>query len=554
MSLMLLEFFRGALRPNERSMFFPFLQGLARERGFQTLWLCFGGDVAHRPGAPAGETLFAKLPPADLRTLAGRLESFRPTHVLANDRLSRAALRLLAARTPPPKHLVMPQLGLVPGAETGRPDARVPNGPGRGSDFARCGWFLDWLGVKDSRLAARYLVERGAPDYSAVMANASARMAESQIAIVSGMQCGYRRLAAKNPCFRGVDLSGMEQYRGCSFCGAAGLPPITPPKADTLALIETQIRRILATAGAAGRDKSFYGFYDIRAFWRFDEVSHIILRLKVPPAVFLFAPRIDDVLRSRGRIERMLPALAGAGHEVRVLSMGVENFSRRENSRLNKDISLAQVDAFLALMRKWDRAYPGVFKPFKAGQAQVELGLILFTPWTTLADIRMNLTRAAARGFADRGYWLYSTLMIEPRTPIHRLADAGGDILVERFPDRGQVYGLFKNEGEFLKAVPWRFRDAQVEDYFALLVRVCAAEREGSDCAFFRGDREYELACGLYAQANQRARISPLAVAFALLELMEAPRPPRSRAELLRRALARAVIKAVPRAVRPGYR
>ncbi|MDD5630169.1 MAG: hypothetical protein PHU21_13965, partial [Elusimicrobia bacterium] len=538
MRLLLLEFFRGALRPKERSLFFPFLQGLARELGCPTLWLCFGGDVAHEPGAPAGETLFAKLPAADLRTLAVHLAALRPTHVLSNDRLSRAALSLLSARTPPPKRLVMPQLGVLPAPGAERAPFSV--GGGTGDGFARCGWFLDWLGLQEPRLAERFLIGRAVPDYAAVMANASARTARCQIAIVSGSQCGYRRASAQSPGFRGVDLGELKAHRGCSFCCAATLPSLTPPGDDPLALIETQLRRILETAGATGRDKGVYGFYDCRAFARFDAVFRLVLRLGLPPSVFYFAPRIDDVLRARARVERTLPALARAGHEVRVLSMGVENFSRRENERFNKGLSLSQVDRFLALMRRWDRSWPGTFKPFKAGQAQVELGLILFTPWTTLADIRTNLDRAAERGFPDRGYWLYATLIIEPMMPLHRLAQAHGGILAARFPDPGQVYGLFKNEGEFLKAVPWRFRDRRVADYFALLVRVCAAEREGDACPFFRGDPLFAAAAALYRRTNRRAATSPLQFARALLGLMEQRRAPRSRTGLLREALARA--------------
>jgi hypothetical protein len=80
MRLMLVEFFRGALRRNERSMMFPFLKGLAAERGFETLWLCYGGDLAHRDGAAPGSTLFASLPGEDLASLARRLKKFRPTH------------------------------------------------------------------------------------------------------------------------------------------------------------------------------------------------------------------------------------------------------------------------------------------------------------------------------------------------------------------------------------------------------------------------------------------------------------------------------------------
>jgi hypothetical protein len=232
--------------------------------------------------------------------------------------------------------------------------------------------------------------------------------------------------------------------------------------------------------------------------------------------------------------------------------MGVENFSESENERLNKGITLAQVDEFLALAQRWEDAYPGVFMPFKAGQDQIELGFILFTPWTTLTDVRINLECATARHFCATGYWLYSTLDIQEMEPMYRLAEQAGDLLVERFPDRGQFYGVFLNETEVGHLVPWRFRDSKVADYFAMLVRVCAAEREGADTVFFREDPESPLVERAYRDAKRRVKTTPLEVARLLLDVMEAARPPYSRTELLLRVIggiAHAPLSAPARAI-----
>ncbi|MBI4677226.1 MAG: hypothetical protein HY748_06555 [Elusimicrobia bacterium] len=218
----------------------------------------------------------------------------------------------------------------------------------------------------------------------------------------------------------------------------------------------------------------------------------------------------------------------------------MENFSERENARFNKGITLAQVDEVLALLDKWKRAYPGALKPFKGGGEKVDLGFILFTPWTTLKDVSINMECAKERHFLEKGYWLYSTLRILPDAPLHCLAKKEGGILADSFPDRGQFYGTFHNTGDYPDAVPWRFKDPKTADYFAMVVRVCAAALEEDDCAFFRKDPDFALARRLYAEANERARVSPLAIAFALLDLMEAARPPYSREALLREAVSRA--------------
>jgi hypothetical protein len=254
--------------------------------------------------------------------------------------------------------------------------------------------------------------------------------------------------------------------------------------------------------------------------------------------VFLFNPRIDDVLRVRRLVESTLPALARAGHEVRFLSMGIENFSEIENRRFNKDITVAQVDDFLALARRWEELYPGVFRPFKAGHEKVELGFILFTPWTTLRDLRINLTLARERHFAETGYWLYSVLHIRNVEPLYHLALKEGDVLVKGWPDRGQAYGLVKNEGEAGPMIHWRFKDPRVSDFFALLVRICAADREGAACSFFKGDPEFALACRLYARAGED--VTPLGFALSLLERLESAPANYVRVDLMRKVLVKA--------------
>ncbi|MDD5628190.1 MAG: hypothetical protein PHU21_03935 [Elusimicrobia bacterium] len=537
--LMLLEFFPGALQRNERSLLFPFLKGLARQRGLPAHWLCFGKDPAQAQREPGGRGSGLELGAQDRRALEERVRLWRPTHVVSTEPLALRTRRCLWAaglrsafavmRPPAPASPVAEPRGLLMSSD--------PQDP---RYFAKSGWFLGWLGLAAPETEPGYLIEGAEPDYEAELGNAAARAARPHLTIVSGSLCANRRLVRDNPLFRRAlapAASPAEEPRGCAFCDSRR-ESLTSPGADLLALVEKQFRGVLRTAGRQGRDSGVYEFYDIRAFLRFDEVFAVVLRLGLPPSVFLFNPRIDDVLRARERIARALPGLARAGHEVRILSMGIENFSERENARFNKHISAAQVDRFLALSEQWQRSYPGVFRPFKGGREMVEFGFILFTPWTTLADIRVNLEAAARRRFGERGYWLYSTLIIYRCTPILYLARKDGEVLVNRFPDRGQVYGLVKNEDEPDRVVPWRFKDAKTAEYFAVLVRVCAADREGRGCAFFRGDRDFELALGLYERVSQRVRVSPLDVAFALLEVLEPRSRPRGRAELLRRALA----------------
>lgn len=550
--LMFIEFFPDALRRIERSMLFPFLKGLAQEKGIETTWLCFGArQYDMKPGSEEWTSSVGQAGSTEL-ALGMHLDSFRPTHIISSDELQGALRKRIGAVAPRPAFIVMPTStqAYVGQPESGAPDEAVSVDPSDRRHYVRCAWFLDWLGLSEPARDPKYLIEAADPDYAACLVDEAALALKPLISIASGVLCGNRRRLRDNPMFKGIlptaSVPGAPDggHHGCSFCGS-DRAPLTASGANIPALVEKQFRGILKTAGAVGRNKGFFEFYDIQAFWKFDEVFEVILRLKVPPAIFLFNPRVDDVIRAKERIAKTLPALAKAGHEVRILSMGIENFSEQESRRFNKGITVEHVDGFLALAKEWGSAYPSVFKPFRGGSEKIELGFILFTPWTTLKDIRINFEHAIARNFTEKGYWLYSTLNIRPGDPLSLLAKKDGGILGAGFSDKGQLFGLFKNEGDGAKVVRWRFRDAKAADFFAVIVRVCAAEREGNSSVFFAGDPLFALAQSLYAEANAQAPTLPFAVARCLLDLMESKKPPRSREKLLRESFRRALSEAL---------
>ncbi|MBI5623002.1 MAG: hypothetical protein HY924_04405 [Elusimicrobia bacterium] len=557
MRLLILEFFPTVLCRNEKAFFFPFLSGIGRSHGCDPVWLCLG-ETLRPDGAESSGRIFRAVPTAlDLKLLAARLKGLKATHIVSSELLSPAALRVLRSAAPQAKLLVMPTPQEVHSASSmprrcamrSHADALSPE-PEHRKFFPKCGWFLDWLGVRDETLAGSYLVE-AEPDYRAEMLNEAARFSQAHITIMGGSLCGNLRTLDRNPCFAKV-LSKHADHRGCAFCGST-MHPFSPPGQDVPGLVERQFRAILKSRKGQSRTKGVYEFFDIHAFRRFDEVFEVVLRLGVPSGVFLFNPRIDDVLTAADRIEKVLPRLAKAGHEVRILSMGIENFSPAENLRFNKDISPAQVDRLIELTRRWGKAYPKVFRPFKGGSSLPEFGVILYTPWTTLKDLRINLEAASARGFGGAGYWLYSTLLMYPDSPLHSLALEEKGIAAKRFPDRGAVYGAFSNEEESRSVVPWKFKDTKVADFFAIMVRVSAAAMEGAGCPFFKGDREFRGLERIYTEASESCRVTPLAVAFRLLGLME--RGTRgSKEELLREAVREPAQSAGPSEEHAGRR
>ena len=86
-----------------------------------------------------------------------------------------------------------------------------------------------------------------------------------------------------------------------------------------------------------------------------------------------------------------------------------------------------------------------------------EAGSILFTPWTTLADIALNLERGEKMGFPADGRWLVTLVLLYPGLAMTRMAELAGDILCERFEDPAPELSLVIPLHPEL-VLPWRFR------------------------------------------------------------------------------------------------
>jgi hypothetical protein len=533
--LLLVEFLRQdeQVHRHAKSMLFPFLLGCARARAVPARWVCLGAAIPCVVGRDAGRSRQVEMPAADWAALFAAVAAHRPTHVISSDELPPAMTRRLLASPGLARYRVMTEQG-------GWSDGNEPK-DAFPPDERRRGWFTAWLGLADDDPAA-YLLESAAPDYGAVLANAAARAAATPITILGGHQCSNRRRIRANPIFDDVTPAG-DPRAGCSFCGFVDRR-WHDERTDSLDLAEQQLRRLQATAGRegrGGRDRGTYDIFDIGLLLRFDDFFARVLRLGLPPSTFLFCPRIDDLVHAAARIEATLPALQAAGHRVRAMSMGIENFSAAENARFNKGITVAQVDALIALADRWDAAFPGVFTVFKGAsraEGRGQLGFILFTPWTTLADVRENLRLAAARSFPPHGYWLYSALQLKPNAPITALARRDG-LLGRRREELGQLYGAVVTGAEVQSFVPWRFRDARVARLFHVLSRVGASHRDGAASPVFADDADFHEYHALLA-ALERRRPTTLALAEAMIELLDGPAPPRTGTALLRAALAAA--------------
>ncbi len=556
--LWLLEFVTSLRQRTDRAMLFPFWKGWAEDHGVETRWLCVGGRYeVSRDGGGRYDAVVA-LDPEDEASLVRELERGRPTHVLTNEDPCESLDRALRTCAPGVSVACVSSLSRTCRCFVEVLEECLHGAPAawrRDRSFAamdvlqRDTWFARWLGVplRPIRAASRgqsappprpprlgyRVADRAQPRYDAEMFNEAAARYEPMIRIVGGVFCDYRRPVRASEAYRDVDLSGCSRDHGCAFCPVRS-PALTRPEGDPVRQAARQFETLVRGGRRVPRDLGHYDIHDVRLFRRVDEFAKMVCALKMPPSTFYFSPRIDHVLKARNRLETALGLLAGAGHTLRLFRIGAESFSEAQQARFNKGISRSQIEAVLALIRDLERRWPETF------QCTQPLAFITFTPWTTLEEVRETLSEARRWGLPPRGRWLYSTLELDRDAPIAALAMRDGDIVVADWEDAALQYatsvvGTFRDE-----QVPWRFRDARVATFHAILVRLCAAVERDFPDRVFDGDALYGR-IREWVQSEGAGSVEPLDFAEQLLEVMAGAPPPWDRDALARETLARLV-------------
>lgn len=540
-------------------MFYPYLTGIARDCGASSLWLYFVGTPRVQWDRPFGRTLRAHIPEADAARLRERIEGFRPTHVVCNE-IPSPELRAAIESAGDFKLLVMPcefdMEALVWGERMPELDPHLALVSGLGEDrncIHRPAWFADWLGGAAHPKEAEHILDSTEPGYEAVQANDGENFNPGfPLIIVGGQSCRGRPRVAGNPRFR--HLAGAAEFQpGCSFCGGAdeqGL--LSRHRRGSLALAEAQLRALDATEPARSRGRGTYIVHDLALFMRIDSFFKMVHKNKLKPAKFVFCPRIDDVLNARARVDSILALAAEGGHRIGFDIMGIENFDPKTMELYNKNITVAQADELVSVMNGWREKWPQVFDPFHGGKNWL---MLLFTPWTTLPELRLNYDEAARRGFDSDQFWICTSLMLRKGSALAALAEDEGGIIIPEHEDRGLLFFPVCGMQAMWGSLAWRFKDAKVSDFYRILIRVYAALEHPASRALFGDDPELDLFARIYCGAGPgeplaRPAWSLLAVARTLLDLFEAAPAPWSREALLREAVSRVKAATPPRAAK----
>ena len=353
--MMLIDLLPDAAVHNLGTIAYPFLMGLSRLIGWRACWCVLG--VRYAPD------LLYTLTPRDLRLLLVEVRRRKPRVVVLNQHLPKKQLSDISAAVPGAR-LVRWTLGedlqyLADHVRRRIPEARGPV-------------------LEDPRL-----LDRIQPIYRRKILNRAPWALNPLIEVMGGSRCSYYAPVAGNPFYRRLQLP--EAVMGCSFCSRPDPKSSHWTIQGSLDFAVKQIAAVCRQRPAKGAEKrlNLVGF----ELWkRFEELVLALVQRGVRGVELDFMLRLDELLGGRGAIERCLPLLAQNGIALRINGLGVENFSPEENMRLHKGITAEQVHEATSFMLETHARRPEHFRlPFGG------LGMILFTPWTRLEDLRINL-------------------------------------------------------------------------------------------------------------------------------------------------------------------
>jgi hypothetical protein len=427
---------------------FPFVHAWLKRLGVATRWLRFALDPAVQ--FERGESGIG-LDETDLATLADHLRRERATHVLLSAPPAAALLERIRGAAPAAD---VRRVGRHDEAESCRADPADGAAAPRGLALEP-GALSDWLGL-DPPAGATTVVESDGlrPDFGFLAANEAARRMDPLGFMVTGAECLYRRSLVDAPAYAGVDLAGCRTT-GCAFCTTGGTGPTR--SGPVAGRVIEQIDAFLETypfAGAEWRPRLRLPGH--QAFREAADLAAALRGRTLRGLDLLLDARTDHILAREVDLARAAQLLEGTGHRVHVCLVGVESFARAELERMNKGVEPWQNLAAIRVLRTLERRHPRSFGFREHGG----LSTILYTPWTTLYDLGLNL--AVARHFRLSPYLgklLHSRLRLYDRLPMTALARRDG-LLRDTYDDPALDTA---RRNFYPDEIPWRFLDPRVE-------------------------------------------------------------------------------------------
>lgn len=303
---------------------------------------------------------------------------------------------------------------------------------------------------------------RYAPNLHPKIVNPEAFPGSRTFSINGNNGCPYQADARDNPLYAGVTMpEGVG--KGCAFC-TTGNKYDGRPARETGARVLEQIRYVRREAPEQAR----IVLKDQNPFAYLTEVVETLAQEGAGPFTLMLETRADWLTRSAARFDAALAAASRSRIRIVPFLVGIENFSQPELDRYNKGTTAEANVEFLEWL--WTlRARHGEALDLDAAS----FGFVLFSPWTTIDDLRVNHAAILRTRFHKlRGRVLLSRTRLYPDTALYYLAERDGLFVEDYRPgeDSSRRYGYFP-------ARPWRFVHADTAHFAALAIEV--VERNG---------------------------------------------------------------------------
>jgi len=305
-----------------------------------------------------------------------------------------------------------------------------------------------------------------APNVAPIHVNPAALPRFRPFTVLGNEGCPYQADARDNPVYHGVQIP--DGYgRGCAFCTTGNHYERTVT-AEALESVLDQ----LAYLSEHARDLRHFVLKDQNPFGYLTELVEACAKARLRPMTLLLETRADWFLKNDRRFARALAVSREVGYEIAPYLVGIESFSQPELDRFNKGITAEKNELFLSTLWEWKREYGDALNLTHAS-----FGFVLFTPWTTLADLRTNHDAIERTRFHElRGKILLSRARLYPDNALYHLARRDGlieDAFASRSEDNSVRFG-------YLPAQPWRFAHEETARFSALATDL-AEESGGRD-------------------------------------------------------------------------
>lgn len=269
--------------------------------------------------------------------------------------------------------------------------------------------------------------------------------------LVLNMGCPYRGAANDTGFLDGLELAPAWGASGCTFCHVG--PYEAQSGAERIDLMDRQLREI-ARSGPFDQ----LVVIDEYAFRDLDVLVERVIAHGIRDVELMVRARVDYLDSCAPQLSRALELLEGRGTLAPYL-VGFENFSDAELQRFNKGQSGADVEAAVAKLDALAALHPNL-------RLSPSNGFILFTPWTTLADLRRNAEGMRRTDFRRlRGGVTRSRLRLDPDAALVARARADGLVLERHLSAEDDNAAAVGYQAE----TPWRFADPAAARVWELL-------------------------------------------------------------------------------------